>query len=55
MDPYKKTFKKIVVTNEILGVEETVLQTLGRYAKTKEVKGRNLTTDRFFVFFHDSW
>jgi hypothetical protein len=34
------------VTTVIPGVEETVIETLGRYAAKKEVKGRNLTTDR---------
>jgi hypothetical protein len=32
--------------NYIKGVEECVIQTLGRYAAKKEVKGRNLVTDR---------
>jgi hypothetical protein len=34
----------------IKGVEETVIQTIGRYAEKNEVKGRNLTTDRSFFF-----
>jgi hypothetical protein len=33
----------------IQGVEETVVQTLRRYAAKNEVKGRNLTTDRFYT------
>jgi hypothetical protein len=34
------------LTTVIPGVEETVIQTLGKYSAEKEVRGRNLTTDR---------
>jgi hypothetical protein len=33
----------------IQGIEEQVVETLGRYAARKEVKGRNLTTDRLYT------